>query len=55
MRKDGNIGYHQSTGTHDDVFWSIALAVYATPEWDLSRSSRVPHDKTVFFILDKVF
>ncbi len=32
LRKDGNIGYSYPNGTHDDVFWSIALAVYATVE-----------------------
>ncbi len=32
LRKDGAIGYHHPRGTHDDVFWSIALAVYATAE-----------------------
>jgi len=32
LRKDGSIGYHHPHGTHDDVFWSIALAVYATAE-----------------------
>lgn len=32
LRKDGQIGYSYSNGTHDDVFWSIALAVYATTE-----------------------
>jgi phage FluMu gp28-like protein len=30
LRKDGNIGFSHPMGTHDDVFWSIALAVYAT-------------------------
>ena len=30
LNKDGTIGYHHPQGTHDDVFWSIALAVYAT-------------------------
>lgn len=30
LRKDGAIGFYHPTGTHDDVFWSIALAVYAT-------------------------
>jgi hypothetical protein len=29
---DGTIGYSHPNGTHDDVFWSIALAVYATVE-----------------------
>jgi phage FluMu gp28-like protein len=30
LRKDGAIGYSHPNGTHDDVFWSIALAVFAT-------------------------
>jgi hypothetical protein len=30
LRKDGNIGFSHPYGTHDDVFWSLALAVYAT-------------------------
>ncbi len=29
LNKDGTIGYHHPQGTHDDVFWAIALAVYA--------------------------
>jgi phage FluMu gp28-like protein len=32
LRKDGTIGFSHPNGTHDDVFWSIALAVYATAE-----------------------
>jgi hypothetical protein len=32
IRKDGVIGYSHPTGTHDNVFWSIAIAVYATTE-----------------------
>lgn len=32
LRKDGTIGFSHPTGTHDDVFWSIALSVYATAE-----------------------
>jgi phage FluMu gp28-like protein len=32
LRKDGTIGFSHPNGTHDDVFWSIALAVYATVE-----------------------
>ena len=32
LRNDGNIGYSHPNGTHDDVFWSIALAVYGTVE-----------------------
>ena len=32
LRKDGNIGYSHPNGTHDDVFWSIALAIYGTIE-----------------------
>jgi phage FluMu gp28-like protein len=31
LRKDGAIGYNHPIGTHD-VFWSIALAIYATTE-----------------------
>ncbi|MCW4018893.1 MAG: terminase family protein [Candidatus Bathyarchaeota archaeon] len=30
LRRDGAIGFSHPRGTHDDVFWSIALAVYAT-------------------------
>jgi hypothetical protein len=30
LRRDGTIGFSHPTGTHDDVFWSTALAVYAT-------------------------
>jgi hypothetical protein len=32
MRRDGNIGFSHPQGTHDDVFWSIALSVYATSD-----------------------
>jgi hypothetical protein len=32
LRRDGNIGFSHPAGTHDDVFWSIALAVYSTVE-----------------------
>ncbi len=32
LRRDGNIGFSHPWGTHDDVFWSIALAVYATAD-----------------------
>jgi len=32
LRKDGTIALSHPTGTHDDVFWSIALAVYGTVE-----------------------
>jgi hypothetical protein len=34
LRRDGSIGFSHPTGTHDDVFWSIALAVYATAEME---------------------
>ena len=34
LRKDGQIGYSHPMGTHDDVFWSLALAVYATAEME---------------------
>ncbi len=30
LRKDGTIGFSHPNGTHDDVFWSMALAVFAT-------------------------
>jgi hypothetical protein len=30
LRKDGAIALSHPNGTHDDVFWSLALAVYAT-------------------------
>ena len=30
MRKDATMGFSHPLGTHDDVFWSIALAVYGT-------------------------
>lgn len=30
LRKDGAIALNHPTGTHDDVFWSLALGVYAT-------------------------
>jgi phage FluMu gp28-like protein len=32
LRKNGAIMYSHPRGTHDDVFWSLALAVYATVE-----------------------
>jgi hypothetical protein len=32
LQKDGAISFSHPYGTHDDVFWSIALAVYATAE-----------------------
>jgi hypothetical protein len=32
LRRDGNIGFSHPNGTHDDVFWSIALACYSTVE-----------------------
>ncbi len=34
LKKDGSIGYLHPGGTHDDVFWSIALAVYATQQME---------------------
>jgi hypothetical protein len=34
LRKDGAIGFSHPYGTHDDVFWSIALALYATVEME---------------------
>jgi phage FluMu gp28-like protein len=32
VRKDATLGFYHPQGTHDDVFWSLALAVYATAE-----------------------
>jgi len=34
LRKDGAIGYSHPNGTHDDVFWSIALAIFATVQME---------------------
>jgi len=34
LRPDGNIGFSHPRGTHDDVFWATALAVYATVEME---------------------
>jgi phage FluMu gp28-like protein len=30
LRKDGAIGFNHPNGTHDDVYWATALAIYAT-------------------------
>ena len=32
LRKDGSIALNHPSGTHDDVFWGTALALYATVE-----------------------
>lgn len=32
LRRDGALGYYHPHGTHDDVFWSLALAAYATAD-----------------------
>lgn len=32
LRKNGTYGFSHPNGTHDDVFWALALAVYATAE-----------------------
>jgi hypothetical protein len=32
LRKDGTIAFNHPQGTHDDVFWATALALYATVE-----------------------
>jgi len=32
LRKDGNVAFNHPQGTHDDVFWATALALYATME-----------------------
>jgi phage FluMu gp28-like protein len=34
LRADGGYSFSHPTGTHDDVFWSIALAVYATTDME---------------------
>jgi hypothetical protein len=34
LRKDAALGFFHPMGTHDDVFWSIALAVYATSQME---------------------
>jgi phage FluMu gp28-like protein len=34
LRKDGAIGFSHPNGTHDDVFWATALAVYATVQME---------------------
>jgi len=34
LRKDGTIGFSHPNGTHDDVFWSLALAVFATVQME---------------------
>ena len=32
LRRDGTIGFSHPHGTHDDVYWAMALAVYSTVE-----------------------
>jgi len=32
LRKDGSISFNHPQGTHDDVFWSACLSLYATVE-----------------------
>ena len=32
LRKDGSIGLYHPNGTHDDVFWNMALGVYAVSD-----------------------
>jgi hypothetical protein len=32
LRKDGAVALSHPNGTHDDVFWALSLAVYATVE-----------------------
>jgi phage FluMu gp28-like protein len=34
LRRDGAIGFSHPRGTHDDVFWAIALAVFATVQME---------------------
>jgi hypothetical protein len=35
LRKDGTLSLSHPNGTHDDVFWSLALGVYATVDMKL--------------------
>lgn len=32
LRKDGTIAFNHPQGTHDDIFWATALALYGTGE-----------------------
>ena len=32
LRRDGAISYSHPHGSHDDVWWAVALSVYATIE-----------------------
>lgn len=32
LRADGGYSFNHPAGTHDDIFWSITLAVYATAD-----------------------
>ncbi|MDH5753808.1 MAG: terminase family protein [Candidatus Bathyarchaeota archaeon] len=32
LRKDGSIAFNHPQGTHDDVWWAVALSLYATVE-----------------------
>jgi hypothetical protein len=32
LRRDGALNFSHPRGTHDDVFWAVALSVYATIE-----------------------
>lgn len=41
LNAEGTIGYHHPTGTHDDVFWAIALAIYAVKEAEPAPKSWV--------------
>jgi len=34
LRREGNVGFSHPAGTHDDVFWSVALAVYSNVEME---------------------
>jgi hypothetical protein len=42
LRKDCQIGYSHPNGTHNDVFWIIALAIYGTVEMQPEPLSLVP-------------
>jgi len=34
LRRAGNVGFSHPAGTHDDVFWSVALAVHWNVEME---------------------
>ena len=47
LMKTGHVGFSHPEGTHDDVFWSMALAVYASAQAPLAGVGAVmmPHNE----------